>query len=353
MARDKERTVNPATAALKADKARTLRKSKADQQARRNVKLAHRNPERLQRQIDDLKALEASGAIKTREKQTLAELERDVKAIRKARETLGDKAPAFGGGRRDGAGRGGGGVGGAGVLGKRAYDGQMRRGPPRSHGDEPEGSDTDESVRNIPMPRDTPPPTPRPQRPFHPNQHQQHREQQEQQQQIPQTNPHSLPPRPPAAAEVKTTYSSAPQLRDLKREAVSRFVPAVVRRKKDAVRGAGAGALLEPEEMDRLEAQGYVQGGAAEGERERGGGSVEVEAKGGMGEGEGEGKGGLGDEDSRRKTLEEEEARFQKELEMDVDVDEVEQDGLDAQTHGTDVRKPLHAQVEEVDDEDM
>lgn len=95
MARDKERSVNPAQQQRKLEKAKQLKKSRAELQAKRNEKLARRNPDRIQRQIDDLKALEASGEIKPREKAILDDLERDLKAVRKAREALGQKAPQY------------------------------------------------------------------------------------------------------------------------------------------------------------------------------------------------------------------------------------------------------------------
>ncbi|KAL9106087.1 MAG: hypothetical protein Q9227_008832 [Pyrenula ochraceoflavens] len=246
MARDKEKSVNPATAHLKAQKSRQLKKGRAEALTRRNEKLARRNPERLQRQIDDLKALEANGSIKPREKEILAELERDVKAIRKARENLGDKAPSFGGGSRgprDGSDRRGGETGKNQHLGKRNRDGSFKS---RQHSardaSTSSGSETDESVRRIPMPRDTPPPIPRPRR--------------RSRSPPPAGNSsHPLPSKPPSTAPAQTTYSSAPQIRDLKKEAVSRFVPAAVRQKTEAVRGQGK--LVEPEEMDRLEKSGY------------------------------------------------------------------------------------------------
>jgi hypothetical protein len=49
-------------------------------------------------------------------------------------------------------------------------------------------------------------------------------------------------------------YSSEPQLRDLKKEAV-RFVPAAVAQKQKRVKGEGR--LLEPEEIESLEKAGY------------------------------------------------------------------------------------------------
>jgi len=99
------------------------------------------------------------------------------------------------------------------------------------------------------MPEDTPPPIPREYRRDFRNAAQQHLD----------VNPlRGVPSEPVTAPPVKTTYESAPQIRDLKKEAVERFVPTVVRRKQEAAKGA-RGQLLEPEEMDRLEAEGYVR----------------------------------------------------------------------------------------------
>ena len=223
MAKDKERSVNPAQAQRKADKAKALKKSKAELQAKRNEKLAKRNPDRIQRQIDDLKALETAGDIKPREKAILADLERDLKAVQKARDTLGDKAPPRStrpAQRPDQP---------QSTLGKRRYDGQRKY---------DSGSDTDQEVRAIPWPRDTPPPIP----------HEFRRKRPE-------------PPPPPQSvvvAEAKTTYESAPQVRDLRKEAINRFVPNVVKQKQNAVKGH-AGQLLEPDELDRLEQEGYLK----------------------------------------------------------------------------------------------
>ncbi|KPI41514.1 Protein saf1 [Cyphellophora attinorum] len=236
MAKDKERSVNPAQQQRKAEKAKALKKAKTEQQNRRNEKLAKRNPDRIQRQIDDLKALEAAGDLKAYEKAQLEELERDIKAVRKAREALGEKAPQQSGNRqpqnRDQDRQ---------VLGKRQHNGD--RVPPR-HRRQSDGSDTDDSVRRIPMPEDTPPPIPREHRRYFNHQNQDRSQNKE--------NP---TPVVTPAVEQKTTYSAAPQLRDLKKEATSRFVPDIVKRKQAAVNGEGG--LLEPEELDKLEAQGY------------------------------------------------------------------------------------------------
>ncbi|OJD35511.1 ww domain binding protein 11 [Diplodia corticola] len=261
----KDKSVNPVAAQHKADKQRALKKNKANVAAQRNDRLAKRNPERLQRQIDDLKGAEERGEpLRPRDRETLNNLEKEVRAIRKAREALGDRAPTFGGGGgrggREGGGGGGGGGrgrgrGGGGVLGKRRRDGRG------GHDDDgSESSETDEDVRDIPMPRDTPPPIPRkPRRGGAPSL----------QDETPaRDGPHPLPARPgagtaaaaaAAAAEAKTVYSAAPIHRDLRKEATSRFVPAAVAQKLAAAKGQTPGKLLEPEELDRLEKQGYGQ----------------------------------------------------------------------------------------------
>ena len=258
MAKDKERSVNPAQQQRKLEKAKALKKSKAEVQARRNEKLARRNPERLQRQVDDLKALEESGQIKPREKQLLEQLQKDVDAIRKARENLGDKAPQFSNSRTTSSkppgSQGAYGTRGEGVLGKHGRDGERKQSWHNSGYQSP-GSETDDSVRRIPMPEDTPPPIP-----------QQARRKRE----AHGTNanavpvggnrlPHGLPEKPTSLPQARTTYESAPQVRDLRKEAVGRFVPTVVRKKQEAVKGSSG--LVEPEELDKLEREGYTRGG--------------------------------------------------------------------------------------------
>ncbi|KAG9986026.1 hypothetical protein KCU78_g20635, partial [Aureobasidium melanogenum] len=138
----KERNINPVAAQHKADKKQALKKSKANVQAQRNEKLARRNPERLQRQIDDLKSLAATQQLRPKDQATLEQLEKDLRAVRKARDILGDKAPGFRQRRED-------------REGDQGQEGRKRR---RQDEDEDE---TDEDARKIPMPRDTPPPIPR------------------------------------------------------------------------------------------------------------------------------------------------------------------------------------------------
>ncbi|OAL35533.1 hypothetical protein AYO20_05152 [Fonsecaea nubica] len=339
MARDKERSVNPAQQQRKLEKAKQLKKSRAELQARRNEKLARRNPERIQRQIDDLKALEATGDIKARERAILEDLERDLRAVKKAREALGDKAPNFSGPsrRRDAEGSGT-------TLGKRRHDGERKYHQPRQ---DSSGSDTDDSVRRIPMPEDTPPPIPREFRRNPPRRDDGHNPQQA-------SSPTGLPPTKPGAKpiEVKTTYESAPQIRDLRKEAVNRFVPDVVRKKQEAAKGGPTGRLIEPEEMDRLEAEGYL--GKANDERtQTATATTSTTPTGDEG----------ADEDARR--LAEEEERFLREVEMQDHEDGGTQDteppegADDPRHHSSSETQPSqriphrrNVEIEEVEDED-
>ncbi|KAF7195477.1 Protein saf1 [Pseudocercospora fuligena] len=238
----KEKSFNPVAAQRKADKKKEISKSKRNVQDQRNEKLARRNPERLQKQIDELKELETRGVLRPKDKETLTQLERDVRGIWRAREALGDKAPQFPSHERrernDARQE---------QRERRQNLGKRRRDSEHAHDS---GSDTDPEVRNIPMPRDTPPPIPR--------------EKFTDPQLGPdgQRVPHALPSKPAAtpAAPPQLVYSSAPQLRDLKKEAV-KFVPAAVRAKQKQVKGEGR--LLEPEEIDNLEKAGYYAAGKA------------------------------------------------------------------------------------------
>jgi hypothetical protein len=192
-----------------------------------------------------LKAIVSGGCKLSRhEEQLLEGLEKEVKVIRKARETLGDTAPSFnrGGGRRDGD---------SAVLGKR------RRNSATSSTDE----DVPEEVRKIPMPRDTPPPIPkevmdqwyaRRRARRNPNADAM-RDDLAQKAQAARTET----PRTEAPVEVQTVYEAKPVMRDLRQEAVSAFVPAAVQRK--LIKGRGQGGLMEPEEADRLEKEGYLK----------------------------------------------------------------------------------------------
>lgn len=243
----KERSINPVAAQHKADKQKALAKNKKQVQSQRNEKLARRNPERLQKQIDELKELEARGVLRPKDKETLTQLEKDLRGVRRAREALGDAAPKFAE-RRD---HGGGDV--------RQEQRERRQGLGKRRRDEEEahdsGSETDPEVRRIPMPRDTPPPIPGQPR-----------------------KAHALPAKPVPAAPAQTVYSSAPQLRDLKKEA-TRFMPSAVAAQKARIKGQGR--LLEPEEADRLEKSGYMaaQKAAEAGEKEERFKQLEQEGK--------------------------------------------------------------------------
>lgn len=239
----KEKSANPVAAQRKADKRKEIAKSKKNVQEQRNEKLARRNPERLQKQIDELKELESRNQLRPKDKETLAQLERDIRGIKRAREALGDAAPKFPSHERrtERTDRGDRGDARQEQRDRRQHLGKRRRDVDGPHSDS--GSDTDPEVRNIPMPRDTPPPMPR--QKFH----------------DPQIGPdgqrmpHALPTKPAVAPPApQLVYSSAPQLRDLKKEA-TKFVPAAVRQKQKQVKGQGR--LLEPEEIDKLEKAGY------------------------------------------------------------------------------------------------
>jgi hypothetical protein len=251
---------------------------KAEAQSRRNEKLARRNPDRLQKQLEDLKAIESGGGkLTSHEKTVLEGLEKDLKAVRKAREALGDAAPKFSAGSRDG-GRGGFGGNrggrGAGVLGKRRRD-------------EEESSDSDvpEDVKSIPMPRDTPPPIAKE---VLDKWYQARRERlglnRDRDNSGRGTNANMTPlgdndrriggasQAQTQPVEVKTVYEAKPIIRDLRKEAVS-FVPAAVRVKME--KGKGVGGLVEPEEADRLEKEGYMKTTRPAHEDENGGNDEE------------------------------------------------------------------------------
>lgn len=313
MAREKG-TQNPATAALKQQKTASIKKQKAQIIAQRTAKLARRNPDRLQKQIDELEAQKQTqgGKLRPKDTGTLEGLVRDLGRVRKAREV---ELAASGGGR---AWWEGGGENGSGVLGKRSRgegEGDRKSGGRRPQYGDRNGNhdnrhrdrnrnrnhtptsdaepDTDPDVRTIPMPRDTPPPIP-------PRRLRENRNSQ------PRTQSHNsgtrrglpsqsaafrsrpshdddnfppyhdftsnadnastpstdLPQRAQAKTAAKTTYTSAPVLRDLRKEAVSRFMPAAVAAKvkaaketKEARVGGVGTRLLEPGEVDALEAR--------------------------------------------------------------------------------------------------
>ncbi|KAI9656662.1 MAG: hypothetical protein M1831_004572 [Alyxoria varia] len=272
MPKDKERTVNPATAALKASKARDIKKSRAAHQQQRTEKLARRNPERMQRQIDELVSMREAqgGKLRPKDTQVLEGLEKDLKGVKKAREMLGQ------GGEQER-------TGGQGHRTNDARDGQQQgqRGQPQSqlgkrsrphrHQNDnmsDSSSDmTDPDVRSIPMPQDSPPPVP----PRHIRQRERDIRRGRYTSRGPTratganadgenldkdagNTPHALPTRPPPPASApKTTYSSAPQIRDLRKEATEKFVPAAVKARQNQKSKGDQGTLPEPEELDERE----------------------------------------------------------------------------------------------------
>lgn len=159
--------------------------------------------------------------------------------MNKARETLGDKAPSFSRGwnrDRDS---------GPGVLGKR------RRG---SNAGSSSDEDVSEDVRSIPMPRDTPPPIPKDVMDKWYAKRRAKREAEEAARREEEGEPFK---REAPVVESRTVYEAKPVTRDLRKEAVSAFVPTAVKLKMD--KGQGQGGLLEPEEADRLEKEGYLK----------------------------------------------------------------------------------------------
>ncbi|KAL1606765.1 hypothetical protein SLS60_004172 [Paraconiothyrium brasiliense] len=224
----KEKNFNPVQAAKKAEKQKQLKKQKAQLQTQRTEKLARRNPVRIQRDIDALKEAEQSGTLRPHERTRLNELEKDLAAVNKARTALGEKAPQFKPERRDDEGNRGDRSGRGGVLGKRSRDGNRR------NRDGEESSDTDADVRHIPMPRDSPPPIPR------------------RYGGDAETEEGRLEAKKPTLV-----YEAAPQVRDLKKEVTSRFMPAAVAQKMKLAKGEGR--MLEPEEFDKLQQEGYMR----------------------------------------------------------------------------------------------
>ncbi|KAI2619558.1 WW domain binding protein 11-domain-containing protein [Hypoxylon sp. NC1633] len=246
----KERNFNPVQAQRKAEKAKAIKKGKAEVASRRNEKLAKRNPERIQKQIDDLKQITSSGGKLTKHEESVLEgLERDLRAVSKAREALGDKAPSFG---RSGGFRGDG-QGNNSVLGKR------RRGGNDASSDD---SDVPDDVKDIPMPRDTPPPISKEildkwyaNRRASRNANDTPLGNRDLSGQEERSQDRKLSPSMPM--EAKTVYEAKPVVRDLRKEAASAFMPVAVRMKME--KSKGHGGLMEPEEADRLEKEGYLK----------------------------------------------------------------------------------------------
>lgn len=281
MPSEKSRPINPAAAHRKLEKTRALRKSKAAIQAQRTTRLATRNPLRLEQTIASLKSLQESqgGKLGQQEKKALEDAERDLVRVRKARETVRVKDGPSGKNEEGGRGRGAGGQGLGAKRLRREMEGKSkgeRESKEEEEGEDKEDEKTDEDVRRIPMPRDTPPPIPR-----RPHAHPASTSAPASNANLEPLGPARLPSSlyapsdttattttasqspalapalaPPPQPAVIKIYESAPQVRDLRKEAVASFVPEVVRRKLDAVRGKGK--LLEEEELRELEKEGFT-----------------------------------------------------------------------------------------------
>ncbi|KXH61113.1 WW domain binding protein 11 [Colletotrichum salicis] len=251
----KEKNYNPVNAQRKADKAKAIKKGKAEVQGRRNEKLARRNPERLQKQIDDLKGITTNGGKLSRhEEQVLEGLEKELRAVNKAREALGDKAPTFsrgGGGynNRDGDFSGG-------VLGKRR----------RENDELTSDEDVPDDVKRIPMPRDTPPPIPKELMDKWYAKRRARWQAEKAEREPPEEREKKEKEAKAPAPEPKTVYEAKPMVRNLTKEAVTAFVPTHVKMKLE--KGKGQGGLMEPEEADRLEQEGYLPTNASLAESE-------------------------------------------------------------------------------------
>lgn len=244
----KDRAQNPATAHLKSQKAASIKKSKSQLQQQRVEKLARRNPDRLQKQIDELQRLKEAqgGKLRAKDEEVLAGLERDLRGVKKAREIRGEEEDHIGRDRSKGNDprtgghrvRGGGGT----YLGKRRRD--------DAHEGSADSTDTDPEVRDIPMPGDTPPPLP-PKRV---------RDQARKRGAGPSLNPEDDPDSlekysVPAPKLPRTIYSSAPQIRDLQKEATNKFIPTAVKARLQKQQKANNGEyrLPEPEDVDAQE----------------------------------------------------------------------------------------------------
>jgi len=154
----------------KAEKAKAIKKSKATQLKERTEKLSRRNPNRLQRQVDELREAIEAGHATAHNKKTLADLERDLAAVRKARKAMGieDKEPTKkrgrgeegGGSGAEGDSKGGGGGGGDGDWRGRRRDMRLGRGE-TARADGGDASDSGivfEFLSPIPPPPPPPPP---------------------------------------------------------------------------------------------------------------------------------------------------------------------------------------------------
>lgn len=117
--------------------------------------------------------------------------------------------------------------------------------------------DVPDDVKCIPMPRDTPPPIPKE---VLDEWYAKRRAQRNAEQAVraggnrPDDRGDAKKETP--IVESRTVYEAAPVTRNLQKEAIAAFVPSAVKSK--LTKGAGLGGLMEPEEADALEKQGYL-----------------------------------------------------------------------------------------------
>lgn len=113
-----------------------------------------------------------------------------------------------------------------------------------------------DDVRRIPMPRDTPPPIPKD---VLDEWYAKRRARREAEQAAKhgdsKQDKDDIKDKP--VVESRTVYEAKPIVRNLQKEAVAAFIPSAVQMKLN--KGSGQGGLIEPEEADRLEKEGYMK----------------------------------------------------------------------------------------------
>ncbi|TQS36703.1 hypothetical protein Golomagni_02838 [Golovinomyces magnicellulatus] len=257
----KDKSINPAQAQRKAEKAKAIKKSKAEAAARRNEKLSRRNPDRLQKQLDELKAIESGGGRLTNHEKNLRDgLEKELRAVLKARDSIGNSAQTYGTGPKKN-------IEGKFQLERNEKTVCVALGKRRRELSESSDSDVPDEVKHIPMPRDTPPPIPKD---VLDRWHQKRKEKMgividkkdsntnliplgENARNLGRANGNSEGSMETAPKlQSQTVYEAKPVLRDLRKEAVA-FVPTIVQTKIEKSRG-----VVEPEEAEELEKEGYL-----------------------------------------------------------------------------------------------
>ena len=142
-------------------------------------------------------------------------------------------------------------------------------------------------------------------------------------------------------------------VRDLRKEATQRFVPSAVRRKIEAKAGKG-GKLLEEEEVQGLEREGYGATGGKAGDGvdrmvgdESGSGRAGMVIDAAPAVRDGEADDAESEREKRR--LEEEEERFRREMEMEIGTVSADEGGGERENGS----RGVGVEMEEVSDEDL